>query len=150
MEAQASALDTSLKLITRGHCMHENESIEEQIISADAGLEQTVESRPPQRASKAKKSCPPAEFLPRARVGKLFTPRDWLFDFGKVYRAVRRGEISTADGSRLAYMASTGKAIAEAVEQLRTHREALEELQRLRAAQAPAFVTPDAGDGGEN
>jgi hypothetical protein len=102
----------------------------------------------PEPRERTRKNRPPfGEFLPRARVGKLLTVTDWLREYGKVYRAVRRGHICTQDGSRLAYMCVSGKSMAEAVEQLRelaALREQVEALRRERGGFAVITQQPDA------
>lgn len=98
----------------------------------------------PPRTRKAENISPPDGFLPRVRVGRLVTVTDWLREYGRVYRSVRRGEISTADGSRLAFMASTGKQLAQAVEELKELKSLREQLERLNGSGAPLRLGPGA------
>jgi hypothetical protein len=115
---------------------HESAGVTVEIPSEKAELARGI----PQTRARGRKSEPPfSEFLPRVRVGRLRTVEDWLKEFGRVYRAVRRGEICTQDGSRLAYMAVSGKAMAEAVQQMKILAGVREEVIRSRLARGESI-----------
>ena len=85
-----------------------------------------------------------AEVLPldAVRVGKLLTLADWHKELGRVYRAVRRGEIPSEVGTRLAYMAQTGAKMAEAIQELQELSSLRARLEELEVDAAPLDRLP--------
>ena len=63
-------------------------------------------------------------------VGRLKTVSDWMREVGKVYREMRRGEIDTADGTKLTYVANIGAQLARFEEELQTAKRLTEALDR--------------------
>lgn len=126
--------------------MQGNAQARGEILSSDAESQQTLPGNSPRRGRKPKNQAGPVDFLPRVRVGRLLTVADWLREFGRVYRAVRRGQISTQDGSRLAYMATSGKEMAKAVQELRELEALRQQLQALRGESSHALPMLPSGE----
>jgi hypothetical protein len=117
-----------------------NGEVTAEIPNGDADSQQTPPRKPSKRAKGRKIEATPSDFLPRVRVGRLRTVNDWLLEYGKVYRAVRRGVISTADGGRLAYMAATGKEMAKAVQELQELASLRTQLEALNNGQGVTLL----------
>ena len=89
--------------------------------------------------------------VPRSRVGRLDTVACWRKEVGRIYRAMRRGDLDPQDATKLAFVAQIGARLTEAEEQLREAARiaaALEQqrspIARLEAATADAVaVTGD-------
>ena len=99
--------------------------------------ETVADTHPPENSKRGRgRPRNPPVYLEAARVGKLSTLDDVIYEIGKVYRATRRGQIPTADAAKLSYVLSTLKQAIEA-------RDA-----RLVALPAPADtrVFPDLQD----
>jgi hypothetical protein len=137
-------------LVVMNESTLESDAIDQEIVNSDQNLGETPEAGSTRtRKGKRVRGEWAGDFLPAARVGKLLTVDAWLLEYGKVYRAVRRGEISTQDGAKLAYMAMTGKQLAEARQQLIELEMIRRQLADIRGGQASAVELLSAGDDAE-
>ena len=84
--------------------------------------------------------------VPRSRVGRLDTVQCWRKEVGRIYRAMRRGDLDPQDATKLAFVAQIGARLTEAEEQLREAARIATALEQHRtpAAQIEGPV-PDAG-----
>ena len=65
------------------------------------------------------------------RIGRLEELSDWKRQIGKIYRAVRRGEMATEIGTRLVYMLEAGARIAREESREKHEKEQREQVARL-------------------
>lgn len=94
------------------------------------------------RRHRAKGTSPrgPADFLALPRVGALDSVKAWRIEVGRLYRAMRRGEVPAEIGTKLAFVAKVGAQLMQAeeelskVEQLRVAVEAAEARQGFAPA----------------
>lgn len=68
----------------------------------------------------------------RRRVGRLETLADWRRQIGKIYRAVRKGDMPSAEGTRLVYMLESGARIAREESRERHEAEQRAQVERLQ------------------
>ena len=72
----------------------------------------------------------------------------WLRELANIYREMRRGQLASTCGTRLAYVASVGARLARDVEELKAVSAIQEQLTRLGAAPAPPFdIATPSGEG---
>lgn len=67
------------------------------------------------------------------RVGRLESLADWKRQIGKVYRLVRRGELPSAEGSRLVFILQAGAQITREEARQKHEDEQREQVARLEA-----------------
>ncbi len=105
-----------------------------------------------------KPTSPVSELIPRARVGKLDSVVAWRREIGKVYRAMRRGDMHADLGAKLTYVANVAATLVKIEEELRHAGRIADELARQNNGAftngqshtaieyAPAEQLPDAGE----
>lgn len=74
------------------------------------------------------------EVLVRERVGRLDSVRGWRREVGKIYRAMRRGEIKTSDATRMAYVCDIGHRLVQVEEKLKQVEQWNKQLQEPQPA----------------
>ena len=70
------------------------------------------------------------ELVKEIRVGRLDSVAAWRKEIGRVYRAMRRGEIPHDIGTKLTYVANVAAQLVQVEEQIRNQDRIIEELQR--------------------
>lgn len=68
--------------------------------------------------------------LPRTRVGRLDSVMAWRRELGKLYRAMRRGEMPPDLGARLAYVAQVAAKLVQVEEELRAAKQIAAALEQ--------------------
>ena len=83
--------------------------------------------------------------LPRTRVGRLDAVEHWRREVGRIYRAMRRGDMPPDLGTKLTFVAQVGAKLTEIEEELRQAKRIAEALEQhhnpLAQLEGPA---PDA------
>ncbi|MEP7314190.1 MAG: hypothetical protein ABI859_16525 [Pseudomonadota bacterium] len=86
--------------------------------------------------TKATQDAGQGELVREIRVGRLDSVAAWRKEIGRVYRAMRRGEIAHDIGTKLTYVANVAAQLVQVEEQIRNQDRIIEELQRR-----PGMVT---------
>ena len=75
------------------------------------------------------------QIISKPRVGRLDSVQAWRKEVGRIYRGMRRGEIPTQVGTRLAFVAEVGSRLSRVEEELKVAQEMSEKLSRLESSQ---------------
>lgn len=66
-----------------------------------------------------------------ARVGRLDTVAGWRREIGRVYRAMKRGDIAPSDGTKLAFVADLGARLCKVEQELAELTQLRQHIARL-------------------
>ena len=87
---------------------------------------------PPEMAEKGDVDARPAAPKGPPRVGALTELEHWEREIGRVYRLVRRGQMTSTEGARLTYILTAGATTCRGKLQERREQQQLQEIERLR------------------
>jgi hypothetical protein len=87
---------------------------------------------PPESGEKGNAASRPAAPKGPPRVGSLKELADWEREIGRVYRLVRRGEMTSTEGARLTYILTAGATTCRGKLQERREQEQAQQIEALR------------------
>ncbi len=85
-----------------------------------------------------KRKDPAGVLMPRVRVGKLDSVVAWRREIGKVYRAMRRGDMDHDIGAKLTYVANVAAQLVKIEEELRQRDRIAAALEQQNSALIPS------------
>jgi polyhydroxyalkanoate synthesis regulator phasin len=87
---------------------------------------------PPESGEKPNVTPRPEHPRGPPRIGRLESLSDWKKQIGKVYRMVRRGELPSAEGSRLVFILTSGAQITREEARQKHEEEQRAQVERLQ------------------
>jgi hypothetical protein len=85
----------------------------------------------------------PVELISLPRVGRLDTVKAWSIEVGRLYRAMRRGDVPVDLGARMAYVAKIGAELVQAREELENLEALRQQVEAVGAQQSNGYARVD-------